>query len=203
MDLCLRGVQRFDQRMVEDVRLVRRPMPRPGDDVTLDLFMTGGASFSDCRFYRYRLWRQWSTKPRWLAICGLNPSTADEQQNDPTIRRCIDFAKQWDFSGLIMVNAFGYRSTDPVGLLAVDDPLGADNDRHLIEVARVASRFIFAWGRHVLLREILPPRADRVFALVREHAICEIGTLGLNGDGSPKHPLYLAKSTPFLPEGRL
>jgi hypothetical protein len=171
--------------------------------VTLELFPTTGATFSPCRRYRYRLWRQWGNSLRWLAICGLNPSTADDRNDDPTIRRCMDFAKQWGFSALIMVNAFGFRSTDPVGLLGVEDPVGADSDKHLAEVARLADRFVFAWGRHVLLREILPARALRVFTIVREHATNEIGTFGVNGDGSPKHPLYLARTTQFVREGRL
>lgn len=168
---------------------------------SLDLFPTSGALFSPCRLYRYRLWRQVEPKfSRRLVVCGLNPSTADETQDDPTIRRCIDFARQWGFSDFTMMNAFAFRSTDPTGLL-ITDPVGPDNDRHLAEVAALADRFIFAWGKHDKLKAILPARGRRVAAIVRQHTAGEVGTFGFNGDGSPKHPLYLPKATQFQLEG--
>lgn len=171
--------------------------------MNFELFPTSGAIFSPCRTYRYRLWRGLAPKfSGYLVVCGLNPSTADETTNDPTIRRCLDFAKQWGFSDFMMLNAFAFRSTDPEGLLPVADPVGPETDRHIVAVSVLADRFVFAWGKHERLKSILPARGQRVMELVRQYARGEIGTFGANGDGSPKHPLYLAKTTAFVPEAQ-
>jgi hypothetical protein len=137
-----------------------------------------------------------------MAVCGLNCSTADEREDDPTIRRCIDFAKQWGFTGLLMTNLFAYVSTAPSGLLTVAEPVGMENDQHIIDVAGIAERFVFAWGRHEILKTILPGRAGLVHDMVRLYSRGDIGTLGVNGDGSPRHPLYLPKTTQFVRESR-
>ena len=97
--------------------------------------MLRSAAFSPCRRYRYCLSRVWNPKLPSVMFVGLNPSTADEQEDDPTVRRCIGFARNWNFGGLILVNLFAYRSTDPADLLRVDDPVGPGNDKHILASA--------------------------------------------------------------------
>ena len=86
------------------------------------------AFFSKDRIYRYALWRIWDYDLPKVLFIGLNPSTADEFKNDPTIRRCMRYSYDWGYGGYIMGNIFGYRSTDPRNLKKVKDPIGLDND---------------------------------------------------------------------------
>lgn len=160
-----------------------------------------GATFSECpRYYRYVLWRGWNPSLPSVAFCGLNPSTATEDKDDPTIRKCQTLARAWGFGRLVMVNAFAWRSTDPHGLLDAEEPTGPDNDLAIAEAARNTSRFVMAWGAFHDLRELLAPRATVLRRLVHENAR-EYGHLGANKDGSPKHPLYLANATAFVRTG--
>lgn len=150
--------------------------------------------FSPDRKYRYTLYREWEPSKPLVAFIGLNPSTADEVQNDPTVTRCINFAKAWGAGRFCMLNLFGYRSTDPKGLYAVKDPVGADNAVWVDTVAREADIVVCAWGTHG--RKRMPEHAMDVEAMLyrislkrsRAPAVC---SLGWNADGSPKHPLYL------------
>ena len=89
--------------------------------------------FNETRTHRYTLWRTWDSSLPYCQFIGLNPSTADETKDDPTVRRCIAFSKMWGYGALCMTNLFGFRSTDPAGLLTVEDPVG-DNDAHLVRV---------------------------------------------------------------------
>ena len=109
--------------------------------------MLGSAVFSACGRWRYRLTRQWNSGPQVVFI-GLNPSTADAMLDDPTIRRCMDFARRWGFHGLTMINAFAFRSTDPRQLLATPDPIGPQNNRIIRNTCRNAPLIIAAWGNH-------------------------------------------------------
>jgi hypothetical protein len=155
----------------------------------MDLFKTeNGATFSDCRNYRYALWRIWDyDKPRIMFI-GLNPSTADETQNDPTIRRVIGFAKDWGYGGIYMCNLFAIVSTDPAILKMCTDPIG-DNDHHLLKYADLSKDILFGWGN---FKEAVD-RVKYVSGLF-PNALC----LGKNQNGTPKHPLYIAaKTTPI------
>lgn len=117
------------------------------------------AVFSPCRRYRYRLERELgalaSTRGA-VAFVGLNPSTADETVDDPTIRRCMRFARDWGFRRLVMANAYAWRSTDPAGLWTALDPVGPDNDAHLEAIAGDVELVVVAWGKHA--------RPDRVTA---------------------------------------
>ena len=147
--------------------------------------------FSPCRQYRYTLWREWISGEGYAMFIGLNPSTADETIDDPTIRRCIAFAKSWGYSALCMTNIFAYRSTDPLAMKAIDEPIGQDNSEHLLECARHASVIVAAWGTHGTHRG----RADEVRALLGPRLHC----LKLTKDGHPAHPLYLPKTLTPIP----
>jgi hypothetical protein len=147
--------------------------------------MKSGASFSVCHAYRYALWRQWADGPRVLFVM-LNPSTADETHDDPTIRRCIGFAKAWGFGSLAVGNLFAFRTPSPRALAACKRPIGADNDRWLRKLQRGATLVIAAWGNHGRLCE----RGAAVRAMLDEPR-----TLGLTVHGHPRHPLYVAART--------
>lgn len=152
--------------------------------------MTRRTVFSPCRDYRYTLWREWDMhNPTYAMFIGLNPSTADEVQDDPTVRRCIRFAKEWGYGALCMMNAFSYRATDPVVMKAQAAPVGADNDRWLVEIAQGASIIIAAWGVH----GVHHGRSDKVRQLLDGNT--KLHCLGRTKAGLPKHPLYLAANT--------
>ena len=146
--------------------------------------MKTGAFFSEDRKYRYLLTREWGKEPK-LGLIALNPSTADETKDDPTIRRCIGFAKSWGYGGLLMGNIFAYRSTDPKGLLTIGDPIGPENDGWLDYIKRKSGLTVAAWGVHGHLMgrgEVVRRNLRRLYVL------------GLTKEGFPKHPLYLPKT---------
>ena len=143
------------------------------------------AIFSPCRKYRYVLWRQWRENSSQSVFIGLNPSTADETKDDPTIRRCIGYAKEWGYGGIIMLNIFAYRSTNPKDLRLVEDPVGSSNDVFLKSYLRVSNTIACwgVWGSH-------ENRGQKVIEMLgREYLMC----LGQTKDGHPKHPLYLKR----------
>jgi hypothetical protein len=143
--------------------------------------------FSPCRTYRYTLWRQWDMyNPSYAMFIGLNPSTADEVQDDPTVRRCIGFAKAWRFGALCMTNAFAFRATNPDVMKADPSPVGSDNDHWLVEMAKDAVIVIAAWGVHGAHHG----RDVQVARLIKK-----LHCLGVTKDGHPKHPLYLRRET--------
>lgn len=163
------------------------------------LFDSGkGATFSECRLYRYSLWRDWAdsdTFPGRCVFIGLNPSTADEQDDDPTIRRCIGFAKAWGFPGMTMLNAYAWRSTDPTGLLIPDDPVGPGNDAAIRDTVSRAELVVCCWGNHCL-RERQEKILDVIYSTGSGLRMAKlVQCLGRNASGSPKHPLYLSKAT--------
>jgi hypothetical protein len=147
-----------------------------------------GAEFSPCRLYRYALWREWEEccPSNRIAFVGLNPSTADEVADDPTIRRCIGFAKSWDYGGLVMLNAYAFRATDPKEMKRALEPIGPENDAKLAHYTRQCDAVIAAWGTHCSVS-----RAVRVCEVIGRRIDC----LGKTKDGAPKHPLYLAANT--------
>lgn len=143
--------------------------------------------FSDCRKYRYTLWREWLMEgglhdQRYVQFIGLNPSTADETQDDPTIRRCKAFAASWGFGHMCMTNLFAWRDTDPEKMKLTTEPIGIENDKWLIEISKDASLVIAAWGKHG--KHLY--RASKV-----KQIIPNLNCLRTNKDGSPEHPLYL------------
>lgn len=148
--------------------------------------------FSDNRVYRYVLVRRWSTFAPKARICGyimLNPSTADEAKNDPTVERCERRARFAGYDGLCVLNLFAYRSTDPKALYEIDDPVGPDNDAHIIERAKACDLVVCGWGTHGALRD----RGQYVLDLLHANGV-KPHALALNGDGSPRHPLYVSYS---------
>jgi hypothetical protein len=149
---------------------------------------TSDAEFSPCRAWRYALSRCWGEGQR-VAFIGLNPSTADETINDPTIRRCIQFAKDWGFGGLYMLNLYAFRATKPLDMVMADDPVGPQNDFAIKDYAGYCSLHIAAWG--ALATRYRPrvnwqTRIGKVESLISKPLHC----LGYTSDRSPRHPLY-------------
>lgn len=148
------------------------------------------AIISDDEKYRYMLSRRWSLGGKTVAFICLNPSTADGNLDDPTVRRCVGFAKKWGGSRLLIGNLFAYRSTDPSTLKIVADPKGHMNDEWLERIAAQSDIVIAAWGGHGDLHG-----RD---AEVREQFNGRLHALRLTKHGSPAHPLYLpAHLEPF------
>lgn len=148
------------------------------------------ATFSPCRQYRYTLWRVWDeAKPPCAFIC-LNPSTADETVNDPTVTRCIRYSQRWGYGSFCMLNIFAFRATDPKVMKRERDPVGFDNNDVIrstaSEVGFLDGRIVLAWGNDGLHLE----RSASVMQIVRE-AGYPVACLGITGKGQPKHPLYL------------
>ncbi|MHC4397425.1 MAG: DUF1643 domain-containing protein [Planctomycetota bacterium] len=153
--------------------------------------MIKGAQFSKCRQYRYALWRTWQEGDGHVTFIGLNPSTADETEDDPTIRRCIGFAKRWGFGGINMVNLFAFRTTDPNNLKKVDDPVGDQNDRFLSMYCDPVGLNVACWGS----RGAFIDRGKKVIELLgTENLSC----FGLTKNVQPRHPLYLKKDSELV-----
>src|SRR5262245_17219162 len=110
------------------------------------------ALFSPCGRFRYRLGRRWGEGPK-VGFVLLNPSTADEERDDPTIRRCIDFGQRLGFGGLEVVNLYAYVATDPIDLRRAGYLVGPENDRHIAEAVAECDKVVLAWGVHAGRRE--------------------------------------------------
>jgi hypothetical protein len=150
-----------------------------------------GATLDPTGRYRYHLWRSWDTDLPRAVFVGLNPSTADAERDDPTLRRCVAFARSWGCGGLDVVNLFAWRATKPADLKRAAEPIGADNDRILRELAAQAEHRIACWGVHGAWQD----RGARVRAAMGPGWQC----LGVTRDGHPRHPLYLRRDTPRQP----
>lgn len=142
------------------------------------------AYISRDQIYRYWLSRIWDDNLPLVGFIGLNPSTADHKLEDPTIIRCINFARKWNMGGLIMLNLFALRSTNPEGLYKHSiDPIGPKYDLVIIEQANRLDLIVAAWGNHGSLKD--RDREVQKFLKNKLHA------LHINKTGSPKHPLYV------------
>lgn len=150
--------------------------------------------------YRYTLTRgPWLTGNGTVLFVMLNPSIADERQDDPTIRRCVGFAQSWGFRRLTVGNLYALRATDPRELFRAEDPVGPLNDLRLIGLARDADEVIAAWGA---TQHPQPERAGHVLDLL-DAAFGPVLCLGLTpATGQPRHPLYVAADTPLRPYAR-
>lgn len=156
--------------------------------------MEMSAEISACRRYRYALWRKWAAGPQVLFLM-LNPSIADGSVDDPTIRRCIGFARSWGFGSLAVGNLFAVRTPDPIVMKRSSSPVGPENDARLRELQDSASLVVAAWGNDGAFRG----RSDAVRGFLRAPHV-----LGLTRLGQPRHPLYVASTAvarPWRPDG--
>ncbi len=155
-----------------------------------------GAEFSRCEKYRYRLWRIWDESKPILVVIGLNPSTATEEKDDPTVRRCIGYARDHGKGGLSMLNIFAFRATNPADMKSQKDPVGPYNNEAIIsETTRAieaGGEALCAWGGHgahmgrsSAMREILDGMSN-------------IKCLGFTKSGEPLHPLYQRRDAKFI-----
>ena len=147
--------------------------------------MKKSAVFSSDRTYRYILWRIWDEDMPYAMFVGLNPSTADEKKDDPTVRRCIGYAQYWKYGALCMTNLFAFRVTDPKILKSVKEPIGKDNDMWLKRLSKKAGIVIAAWGVNGGYMG-----RDKFVLRLLDNTYC----LQTTKDGFPSHPLYLKKS---------
>lgn len=144
-----------------------------------------GAIFDPTGQYRYSLWRDWDPTGRRVGFVMLNPSQADEIADDPTIRRCVGFARSWGYGAVEVVNLFAYRTPHPKLLRQVSDPVGVDNDHYLKQLAQRVDRIVLAWGNWGSLHG-------------RDRAVLQLLTssnslycFGFTKQQQPRHPLYL------------
>lgn len=153
------------------------------------------ASFSEDRRYRFTLYRRWTELGQGpvrhqeiLFIC-LNPSTADEAYNDPTVWRCVNFARDWGYRGVWIGNLFALRATDPSELYEAYEPVGMANDLVLRQMAQRCSKVVYAWGNHGQLLN----RGRQVVDMIGS-GWC----FGVNKSGEPKHPLYQPRNAKLI-----
>jgi len=143
------------------------------------------AILSASRKYRYALWRIWDESKDKAMFIGLNPSTADEKEDDRTIKRCISYAKQWGYGGIIVGNLFAFRTPSPKDMMASDDPVGSENDQWLRRLADDADMIVAIWGNSGYYLN----RSEAVAAMFPN-----LHCLKVTGSGQPHH-------TRGLPDG--
>lgn len=152
------------------------------------------AVLSDCGTYRYRLTRLWDPHARPACFVMLNPSTADAKRDDPTIRRCVGFARAWGCGGIVVVNLFALRATDPAALHAATDPIGPANEGYIRGAMVEGWPVVAAWGAHVPARG----RANHT-RVGADRAGIPLKCLGVTKEGFPRHPLYVRADAPLIP----
>ncbi|MGL5083317.1 MAG: DUF1643 domain-containing protein [Microcoleaceae cyanobacterium] len=153
--------------------------------------LQSSATFDPTRQYRYLLWRGWDVERPPVTFVMLNPSQADEQRNDPTLRRCIKFAQTWGYGSLTIVNLFAYCVSCPQGLKQTIDPVGPENNTYLLHAFTERTQLILAWGNQGLWLN----RSQAVLKLMPQSL--QPYCLGVTQMGQPRHPLYL-NSTAIL-----
>ncbi len=156
--------------------------------------MKKDAKLSRCKNYRYVLSRVWDESLPYVNFIGLNPSIADAHIDDPTLRRCMAFARDWDYGGVYTTNLFAWRATDPAVMKQADDPIGPQNNRWIRKTANDAGIIIAAWGNHGSYRN----RAAQVIDFL-PNVFC----LKVTSKQQPAHPLYMPKTqtpSPYLPD---
>ncbi len=176
--------------MNSDGKLAAMTHHDPGGKVRLKLAsdVVSRAVFGGERHeYRYVLHRVWDAGKPTVLFVLMNPSTADTEVDDPTIAKCQRYARTWGYGAMFIGNTFAYRVTDQKQLLQIADPVGPENDRHILEMAALADLIVLAYGKpHTKLRE----RGAAVQAMLRnqDHTL---HAFKLCLDGTPSHPLYL------------
>lgn len=167
----------------------------PIDDVR-DAHLTG-ADLSPDGVYRYTLTRVWNVALPLAMFVMLNPSTATATESDPTIRRCISFAKREGCGGIIVINLYALRSTDPKNLASHTDPVGPENAKYVqAALARNPAVVIAAWGAHPYAKQQAHAMATGLAAQLDQQGM-RLKCLGVTKEGHPRHPLYLGKNTPL------
>lgn len=180
-------------RLAADDHSTRWPFPEvtglpPGTAASTDPNTAATASLSADGHYRWVLTRRWAKGPvaTWIL---LNPSTADGQADDPTLRRVIGFTRSAGYAQVTLANLYAWRSPSPHVLRQVEDPVGPDNDREILAAASQADLVVVAWGTHARA-----DRAETVLDLLRHRPVW---CLGRTSSGQPRHPLYVPARTPF------
>lgn len=157
------------------------------------------AKVSECGRYRYALTRRWDASARDVLFVMLNPSVADGMRDDPTVRKCMGFARHWGLGGIRIANLFALRATYPRELhLAIKrghDAVGPENLEHLVALAEGTNRVVLGWGAHAR------PYAGQVDRVVKALHRAPLYCLGTTDDGLPRHPLMLAYTTAIEPWG--
>lgn len=155
--------------------------------------MDNDCHFSPDRRHRYTLLHRINPLfgDHLIMWIGLNPSTADEQQLDPTLTRIRSFSEREGYDGFLMTNLFGFRATDPKEMLCAPDPVGPDNDAALLAAAQRCDKVVAAWGTHGVHQN----RALAVAKLLGQHSLWCLGT---TQDGHPRHPLYVKGNQPLV-----
>jgi len=148
------------------------------------------AIISHCKKYRYVLWRNWDKSKQSVMFIGLNPSKADIIQDDPTIYRCINFAKSWGYGGIIITNLFAYRTKDPRELKITNNPIGKDNDMWINKISKEDVFKVAAWGNHGTYLN----RSENILK-----SISNLNCIKKNKSGEPSHPLYLKTDLKTIP----
>jgi hypothetical protein len=147
-----------------------------------------GTVISACGRYRYTLERSWANSPRYVLWIMLNPSTADGTTNDATIRRCLRYAKDWGFTGILVGNLYAFRATQPSELFTERAPIGPENDDALLELATRSQLIVCAWGQR-------GPHPSRRWHVLRDLGVArerQVHALRINDNGEPGHPLRLS-----------
>jgi len=145
--------------------------------------MRKSAILSEDRVYRWMLEREWDDNKPSIAYIMLNPSTADENEDDRTIKKLIKFTRVWGYGGLKVCNIYAYRATDPTELKSVTDPTGSENEKHVRELVASCDKIVFAWGNDASEPEWLKPLVPNPYCLK------------INKTGKPAHPLYQPDTT--------
>jgi hypothetical protein len=159
---------------------------------TMTKYLENDAVISDCGKYRYMLRRTWAfEKPRALLIM-LNPSTADAEKDDATIRSCVRLLSGLGYGSMEVVNVFGYRATNPDELAKQPNPIGPMNERVTEGAIQRCDVVIFAWGAHELARR----HTNHLRSLVSSYRPA-VYCFGKTKGGMPKHPLYIKSGTPL------
>jgi len=152
-------------------------------------FLEQGATFSEDKLYRYNLWRRWGSRSSGkVTFIMLNPSTADAEKFDPTVRRCFGFARDWGFGSMEVVNLFALRSTYPEQLKKVSDPVGPENNAVIFKAVQESDLVLAAWGIHGRFHG----RDLDVQKLIE--GIRDLHCIGTTKAGAPLHPLHQPKS---------
>lgn len=148
------------------------------------IYHDSGAEISDCGRYRYRLWRRWGNGCT-IGFIMLNPSTADARCDDPTITRCVNFAKSWGYDAIEVCNLFAWRSTKPDELYNTDEPVGTENDDAIDALFNARDQVVAAWGNHGSAIQ----RAEMIKH--RYGGTGKMRALKINKTGQPAHPSRL------------